>query len=339
MGFNELLSHHFCVAAATQTLLVNENEKLHDINKFASMFDITDEKWIIIGYSIIILIASVLLYHEIPDTGGSLYSALGLSNNVTHFDIVSLYSRFKLHVRQNGPSENFDALKEAFDVLVNEESRSTYNRFGDLDLGMISNTSFPTVITVLALSYQILSCILCCTLNRSNKLRTTRYAITLYSAIVFALEIETRFVKKSDILDDIPYLGNLLPFQRIQFLRSITPSLTLFLNMIASHFCVDNDRQNFLLWRSAVTSNRLIVEKLADVINATNYMKTLPTNSSGQRGDGKSTEETKEQKPKLTEFLDSLDENQVQQLIEALSAYVRFYEIFKICRNRGSPSR
>lgn len=91
----------------------------------------------------------------------------------------------------------------------------------------------------------------------------------MYSAIAFAVEIESRFISNSFLFESVVYLNSLLPFQRVMLVRAIPPALGLMLNLLCVNFYTDTEKLNQYLWQSAVSTNRIIMEKMADVVEAT----------------------------------------------------------------------
>ncbi|GIX65403.1 DNAJ-like molecular chaperone protein, putative [Babesia caballi] len=279
MGINALIGHHLIGAAATHTLLVEPN--------FFS-------KWMSqrIRFAVVAVVASVLVWQGLPDTGESLYAKVGLPVTASQYDIVTLHARTRmdlqvvscrsdcaLTLQKNGATDNAAELRSAFEVLVNEEKRNVYNRFGDMQSNLIGDVNLPVVSAALALSFYILSSVLCIAFFSSAQLAFTRYLMFLYSAVAFALEMECRFVKNSSVFTHIYYVNEMLPFQQIALLRGLAPATALLINLFCAYFYVDTDRLQMFLWHSAVTTNRVLLERMTDLVDATNYIKSLPSPS------------------------------------------------------------
>ncbi|GFE55618.1 DNAJ-like molecular chaperone [Babesia ovis] len=240
-------------------------------------------------------------------------------------------------LQQNGAPENIDAIKNAFQVLIHEERRNMYDRFGDIQSHVVGEAHLPVIATALAIAYHALSSIICFALYRSSQLALTRYLMFMYSAISFALEMECRFVGSSSVFKGVFYLNQLLPYQQVQLLRGLAPAIALLLNMICAYFFVDLERLSYFLWHSSVSTNRVILEKMADVVDATNYVKSMSSPSTAHmKVSAGSTEMPHVQSKKdgqqdagtlnaqssssqqLLNLIESLDETQRQKMMDVL---------------------
>ncbi|KAK1936497.1 hypothetical protein X943_003872 [Babesia divergens] len=267
MALNRLICHYLCSAAATHTLLLEQNVVSGRLSRFNR-------------HSLAILIAAVLLWFELPDLQTSHYATLGLPVGASHYEIMAQHSRIKMEIQRNGQPADIAQIKRAFDVLANENKRKMYNMFGDLESELIGDVNLPVVATALAFAYHILSCIMSFALFRANSISLTRYIMGMYSAIAFAVEIESRFISNSSLFESVFYLNSLLPFQRVMLVRGIPPALGLILNLLCVNFYTDTEKLNQSLWQSAVSTNRIIMEKMADVVEATNFVKSRAVSSS-----------------------------------------------------------
>ncbi|CDR94806.1 DnaJ domain containing protein, putative [Babesia bigemina] len=266
MSLNTLVGHHLLGAAVTHTLLPETGYAATRLGRK-------------IRFSIVALIISALLWRELPDDSETLYGMVGLPTNATQYNIVTQHSKIKAEMQDNASMENADKIKEAFQILMNEEKRRGYDRFGDVQSSLFADADLHVVATVLSLAFHALSCIMCIAFFSSNQFALSRYFMFLYSAIAFALEMECRFVKNSSFFKNIYYVNELLPFQQVALMRRIAPSVALLLNLVCAYFFVDMDKFHLFLWHSAVSTNRAIIEKMTDVVDATNYVRTLPSHS------------------------------------------------------------
>ncbi|GBE60044.1 DNAJ-like molecular chaperone [Babesia ovata] len=231
---------------------------------------------------------------------------------------------------------------QAFQILMSEEKRGVYDRYGDIQSALFGDADLPVVATSLSLAYHALSCILCIAFFSSNQFALSRYFMFLYSAISFALEMECRFVKTSSFFKNIYYVNELLPFQQVALMRRIAPAVALLLNLICAYFFVDMDKFHLFLWHSAVSTNRAIIEKMTDVVDATNYVRTLPTHSSAgirastsseqtaaasdddvKSDGGKSSGSSSKSANAVKEILDSMNETERQKVAELLKITVK----------------
>ncbi|ORM39634.1 Nucleoredoxin [Babesia sp. Xinjiang] len=256
MGINVLIGHHLCGAVTTHTLLSEKNIIASSLGRKTR-------------YAIVTLIISALIWRELPNPHRSLYTTLGLPTTASQYDIVTLHARSKAEFQKKGSPENLEEVKNAFQLLMNQEKRNRYDRFGDLEHPVINDANLPIVATALAIAYHLLSCIICFAFYRNRQLSLTRHVMSMYSAIAFALEMECRFVKGSTTLKNIYYLNKLLPFQQVELLRGVAPALALLVNMVCVCLFVDLDKMMQFLWHSSVSTNRVILEKMIDVVDAT----------------------------------------------------------------------
>nr|BAN64309.1 conserved hypothetical protein [Babesia bovis] len=324
MGINKLLCHHLCAVTATHTLLVEKNPSKRRFSRRCR-------------FAIVILIISVLFWHGLPNTGNTLYSTVGLPSNATQYDVVTHHSRMKTRFQKEGAPENAEDIKNAFQILLNDEKRKMYRRFGDLDTDVMGESNVALVPAALGLAYHALSSIICFALYGTSQMAFTRYVMMLYSSIAFALEMECRFVTANSIFKNIFYVNKLLPFQQIALLRGAAPAIALFLNAICARLFVDIERLSYFLWHSSVTTNRVILEKMVDVVDATNYIRSRGPKSTAhvklkksvqKQLNVSSEDETSEEKEddshasddtgKIVKILESMDVSQRKKVAKLL---------------------
>uniref|UniRef100_A0A3B0MZA8 DnaJ-like molecular chaperone, putative n=1 Tax=Theileria annulata TaxID=5874 RepID=A0A3B0MZA8_THEAN len=311
MGLNVLLCHTVISAVANNLLLVGDH---FVVKKFNSIF----------RFTLHALIASFLFYHELPKLGDTYFSYLGLPITATHSDVLKSYDRIQEFLKvswninnliQTGSPDVVAKLKKAYQTLSNQESRMLYSAYGDVDIDAKNPQDFTIIVLTVSLSYYCVSAILCCALNRSNRLKFAKYITVLYNAVGFFLEVELRFLYAC-FMKNIFYLNKLLPYQHVEFLRAIPPFVMMVASLLTHSFVTDMDKLNMLLWQSAVATNGIILEKMANVVNATDYLKSLGRDNLSlpedlfkfeARGSG------------LGEFLDSLDESQKKKLVDLLN--------------------
>ncbi|EAN34304.1 putative integral membrane protein [Theileria parva strain Muguga] len=301
MGLNVLLCHTVISAVANNLLLVGDH---FVVKKFNSIF----------RFALHAAIASFLFYHELPKLGDTYFSYLGLPITATHSDVLKSYDKIQDFLKTGSP-EVVAKIKRAYQILSNQESRILYSVYGDVDIDAKNPQDFTIIVLTVSLSYYCVSAILCCALNRSNRLKFAKYVTVLYNAIGFFLEVELRFLY-AGFMKNVFYLNKLLPYQHVEFLRAIPPFVMMVASLLTHSFITDMDKLNMLLWQSAVATNGVILEKMANVVNATDYLRSLGRDNLNlpedlfkfePRGSG------------FGEFLDSLDESQKKKLVDLLS--------------------
>lgn len=162
MGLNALIGHNILCSVTTHAFLLNKKLVTSKLDKI----------W---RYSLVILIASALLVYEAAGIPKSYYNNLGLRIHARQYEIAREYKKFRDNLNRTDNIDNRIEIKKAFEVLSNDESRALYDHFGDIEYESLSSTTLAIVVTSLALSFQVLSCILSCTLNSSKKLKISRY--------------------------------------------------------------------------------------------------------------------------------------------------------------------
>lgn len=312
MGLNSLICHTVCGSVATYLLLLNDGVVTRKINKFIS-YSIMYANIVFLGYSLFIIIASILLYYEIPSEKDTYYYLLGLPINARHREILNSYTTFQRHVKTYGGSDKTALFKRAFEVLSDQESRKLYNLFGDIIVDFKNQDGIQIITITAALSYYVICCILFCLLNRSPRLKIARYILILYNAVAFSLEVEIRFISAVQLFENLFVFNHLLPHQHIQLLRSLSPVVMMLATLATVGYTVDTDKVNLLLWESALATNRIIMEKMGDVVDAAGNLKSLDlkevprTTSNGKDGPSDSPN-----------ILESLDPEQRKKLIDLL---------------------
>ncbi|XP_026191142.1 uncharacterized protein LOC34621578 [Cyclospora cayetanensis] len=148
------------------------------------------------------------------------------------------------------PEEYFMDLKKAQEVLTHDIRKSFYDRFGDLkEVGEVDEK-----ISIMAIFF-------------------------VYSIAVFCVELQQRFVEDDDSLNFLPFVSELLPFEKILFFRALFPFVLVgSLCLAAWQFC-DVPARHWAVLKALLSTNRVLTERTQELIRATSFLKTMGTPS------------------------------------------------------------
>ncbi|CRG99401.1 DnaJ protein, putative [Plasmodium relictum] len=228
-------------------------------------------------YAIYILILSFLLYKGIPWNRENYYTYLSVTPNATKQEIQTAYRQAaKVYHPDKNPDEYADSsfikLKLAYDILADDIRRSNYNRFGDYKNGEIDDNT-ATLLICLSLVQHTMFFIIGYFLSYPKKLEFSRQIFLVYNIASFCFELQFRFIEDDTTFDWLPFLGYLLPYEKIKLLRMLFPTV-FFISICASAYIyTDKNATMIFLMRSILSTNRIIVERSNDIIESTNYLK------------------------------------------------------------------
>ncbi|CEM02413.1 unnamed protein product [Vitrella brassicaformis CCMP3155] len=184
-------------------------------------------------------------------------------------DIHAAYRKasLKYHPDKNpdpDAEDTFYRLKRAHDILMNESQRSSYHRFGDHNDGQVEDATGMTVVMLSLVNY-LLCFILGYVLTFAKPFHFARQIIIVYLVGSFCLELHMRYVEGDAVLDFIPTMSQLLPFEKILLLRQLFPSILCLSIIVSSSIYVDQDAVLQYLLKGILTTNQAIVVKTAEL--------------------------------------------------------------------------
>lgn len=213
-----------------------------------------------------------LLKHELARTQSNYYDELNVQITATKIEIHQAYRQASkaYHPDKNPNVPNADAifhtLKQAYEVLSNDKMRSNYDRYGDMQTA--NNRALETVddklvgvVVALALVTQGLCLVVGYVCTFPKPLNQARQLLLVYNLGVFCVELHMRLMEV-DAYGWLPYLGGMLPFERIMILRRMYPSVLCLSLMLSHYLYVDQQAVIEYILRGVISSNRVICERL-----------------------------------------------------------------------------
>ncbi|PFH35159.1 DnaJ domain-containing protein [Besnoitia besnoiti] len=157
------------------------------------------------------------------------YETLGVPPGAPPKVVAGAYRKLSLqyHPDKNphpDAKEIFEKIREAHEVLGNEKRRNSYCRFGDFSKeGEIDEEQFYDVL-FLAVFQLLIPFLFAYLYTYGEDSVASRKIFACYVATSFSLEVLLRFDASAfDILSFVPFVGNLLPFEKIRLLHAWMP--------------------------------------------------------------------------------------------------------------------
>ena len=194
---------------------------------------------------VIAAITALKLGIEATTAPRNLYNLLEVGRYSTPLEIRSSYKTIsrKLHPDKNpapNAQELFDEMKGAYDILMDEQQRDIYNRFGEGDLSFDPRMDELKLIGSMGAVYLFwVVCVYFATMPKSSKVCRTWIAISGIAMMV--VEVTLRLTE-STIPTFLP--SNFTENMLINFLHSAFPGAILALRCVAESHYVDVQRSS-----------------------------------------------------------------------------------------------
>eukprot|EP00921_Rhytidocystis_pertsovi_P019115 GHVQ01030306.1.p1 GENE.GHVQ01030306.1~~GHVQ01030306.1.p1 ORF type:complete len:375 (-),score=48.02 GHVQ01030306.1:338-1462(-) len=251
MGLDDLFLHSFGGAAVTYFCIARELT-------FAPRIRLSI-CWIVVAW---------LLYMEVNNKEVNLYKILEITPSATKAEVHQAYrAASKTYHPDKNPDlvdaeGKFYQLKKAYDILSHDTLRSSYNRFGDhMEAKKDIDEKVIGMVVALAVVTQGLCFVMGYVLTFHKPLQFSRELFVMYNLAVFCVELYMRFVEE-DGYADIPWFGQLLPFERVEILHQVFPAMLCLSMMLSNYLFVDEHSITTYLLRGVLASNRTLCDRI-----------------------------------------------------------------------------
>lgn len=200
-------------------------------------------------YLALLLLCGVGVY-ELRKSDQNYYEILNLNSKANKVDIQQSFRKMTriYHPDKNKNAnslDDFNRIREAYEVLSNEKKKDYYDRFGDFGESEIT-TFFYVEIIIISIFHFAISFIFgfLYTYGKDNEM--CRMIICLYITLNFCIEIVFRFSPEStEFLAFLPIFCRYAPFERIQAFRVLSPLVMNVILLLDIYFFDDDDDSYF----------------------------------------------------------------------------------------------
>ena len=213
------------------------------------------------------LMCLLLLVHCFNAKKPSYYDIIEVDRWAPRGEVIQAIrvAKKKYHPDKNKEDEKtastllFYEIQKIETVFNSDTKRNNYNKFGDFRTDGIIEDRNIIMCLILGVAFQVYSSLLGFFLSFPNCFNRSRSLFPVYSIAVFCAELHMRISEDLNPLEFIPFIGNFLPFEKIQFLRSIFP-IVLFMSFMYS----SNNYRNYdeilngMLKGNLITNKRII---------------------------------------------------------------------------------
>ncbi|VWU50728.1 DnaJ protein, putative [Hepatocystis sp. ex Piliocolobus tephrosceles] len=202
-----------------------------------------------------IYIALLLLFfvgmYELRKPNENLYEVLNLNASASKVDIQQSFRKLSriYHPDKNKKAdsfENFNKIREAYEILTNNKKKYIYDRFGDFGNTSDINNFFYVEIIIIAIFQFAISFIFGFLYTYGKDNEKYRILICLYIGLNFCIELILRFHQESPtFLSFIPVFSSYTPFERINALKVLVP-LVMNAILLIDVYMVDEDTHLYI---------------------------------------------------------------------------------------------
>ncbi|KAF7457596.1 DnaJ domain-containing protein [Cryptosporidium felis] len=183
---------------------------------------------------------------------GELVQAIRIAKKKYHPD------KNKLDEKSNY-TELFYEIQKIETVFNSDTKRNNYNKYGDFRADGVIEDKNIILCLILGIAFHVYSCLFGFFLSFPPIFRKSRGLFPVYSIAVFCAELHMRLSEDPNPLSFLPIIGGLLPFEKIQILRSLSVCVILISFIYSSTNYRDYDEiLNNMLKGNLITNKRVI---------------------------------------------------------------------------------
>lgn len=225
------------------------------------------------GIYLAFLLLLVVGIFELRKSDQNFYEVLNLNSYATKTDIQQSFRQLTriYHPDKNRNSDSiddFNKIREAYEVLSNEAKKDFYDRFGDYGEGEVSNFFYVEILIIAIFQFAI-SFIFGFLYTYGKDNENCRMIICLYITLNFCIEIIFRFSPESTrFFAFLPILCHYTPYERIHAFRVLVPLVMNFVLLLDAYFLEDEDNSYILTdcCEYIFDANTKIIKDLDDAI-------------------------------------------------------------------------
>lgn len=230
------------------------------------------------------MIAAGKTYLEIKERGPNYYHILGVGRSANPLEVKRAYKRMSLELHPDkNPSptatDQFDRLKDAYDVLMNQEQRELYNKFGEDGIKtnrVIDEYQILLEISVFYLTWGMLAYVL--TLSKSS----TNARNWIYTGQIVMLVAEVSLLLQEFKLPEW-FLPKVTEHEIVWLLHSLFPAFMNGCRCLGSFLYVDMDEKTRQLLMLLKTQNDDIQLQLREIqVNMRSLNRNKTSGGGGQ---------------------------------------------------------
>jgi hypothetical protein len=213
----------------------------------------------------IVLLLAIKMGYEHQSYNVNYYSLLNVKKTSSGLDIRQSYKNIsrKLHPDKNpapDAKERFEQVKSSYDVLMDEQQRDLYNRFGDKNLKFDPRQDELKLLSGVASVY-ILWLVITFIFTSPIGARASRIWIAIVGIIMLIVEVSL-CLTESSLPNWMP--GTLTEFELIRYMHSIFPAVLAGFRCLSEYLYVDIDRTSMqaleLLKENQEAMTELLIE-------------------------------------------------------------------------------
>ncbi|KAJ1605984.1 DNAJ-like chaperone [Cryptosporidium canis] len=156
-------------------------------------------------------------------------------------------------------TELFYEIQRIETVFSSETKRNNYNKFGDFRADGVMEDRNIIMCLILGIAFQVYSCLFGFFLSFPSIFSKSRGLFPVYSIAVFCAELHMRLSDDPNPLSFLPFIGGLLPFEKIRILRSLFSCVLVASFVYSSNHYRDYDEiLNSMLKGNLITNKRII---------------------------------------------------------------------------------
>lgn len=220
-------------------------------------------------------------------------------------------------------TELFYEIQKIETVFSSETKRNNYNKFGDFRADGIIEDRNIILCLILGIAFHVYSCLFGLFLSSPSIFRKSRGLFPVYSIAVFCAELHMRLSEDPNPLSFLPVIGGLLPFEKIQILRSLFTCVLIISFIYASNNYRDYDEiLNSMLKGNLITNKRIIDLTQSLIVQLQTHGVGSTSTSGGQNKSKKknnSSSSNATPAPKIKVDSDNEQENSELEVIQQLS--------------------
>ncbi|KAL7069526.1 DnaJ domain-containing protein [Cryptosporidium serpentis] len=145
-------------------------------------------------------------------------------------------------------------------VLNSESKRNIYNKYGDYRKDGIIDDRNIIMCFILSLSVQVFCCLIGFFLSIPYIFQKSRGLFIVYNVAIFCSELHIRLSEDPNPMKFLPFIGSLLPFEKILVLRSIFPTILILTFLYSAMYYKNYDDILLDMLRGNLITNKRIID-------------------------------------------------------------------------------
>lgn len=268
--------------------------------------------------TLISVLGSIKLGYDVYELPGNLYTTLQVGRHSNTLDIRRSYKGLsKLYHPDKNPNsidaeEKFQAIKSAYDILMDESQRDIYNRFGDRTLDFDPRKDELKLISDMGIVY-LFWILTVFVLTVPAGARASRTWMGILGVVVMVLEV-CFCLTETSLPEWFPQ--SITEYELMFYLHSLFPCFAVALRCVAEYLYVDVDATSIAVIREINNHQKVMNAMLQQLQEVAELEKTISKEASSLEDDVR----LDELQNKLLELRDGMEQasDNSSKFIEAL---------------------